>query len=491
MKRVVPPPSALLLLALVAAGGARAEAPVAGSPTGAEPAALDGAAGAAPAATTPAAEAPGSPGAAPAGPAGAAAVPAQSAAPTAAPGGPGASPEAPEGDTAEPVENVPGAGADAAAKPRAARRAVRSASERWVRFHVPDELERAGALGLEWWQWLALPLLALVSAGTGRLAGGLTSASLRRLTLATPALWDDDLLDRGRGPLNLALGVGAAAILADFVFLRAPAAALLTTGLRIGLLVAILWVALRAVEIAGEAARKNALLKGNSGAVSVLPLVVRASKIGLVALGVVTVLSALGYPVTSLLAGLGIGGLALALAAQKTAENVFGSVSIGVDQPFRVGDLVKIEDFFGVVERIGLRSTSIRTQDRTLVTLPNGRLADMRVENFSVRDRMRIGCTLGLVYGTPSATLRAVNAAVEQRLRAHPAIWPDLVQVRLTRLAASSVDIDVSAWFVVSDPDVLAVIRDELLLGFLEDIEAAGAQLAFPTQTIHVAPPSA
>jgi MscS family membrane protein len=170
---------------------------------------------------------------------------------------------------------------------------------------------------------------------------------------------------------------------------------------------------------------------------------------------------------------------------------VFGSVSIGVDQPFRVGDLVKIEDFFGVVERIGLRSTSIRTQDRTLVTLPNGRLADMRVENFSVRDRMRIGCTLGLVYGTPSATLRAVNAAVEQRLRAHPAIWPDLVQVRLTRLAASSVDIDVSAWFVVSDPDVLAVIRDELLLGFLEDIEAAGAQLAFPTQTIHVAPPSA
>ncbi|MFN7144763.1 MAG: mechanosensitive ion channel family protein, partial [Myxococcota bacterium] len=362
----------------------------------------------------------------------------------------------------------------------------RSGTERWIRGHVPDNLEKAGALGVEWWQWIALPLLALVSAGVGRVAGGVSRASLHRLVRATPATWDDALLLRSRGPLYLAWAVGVAWLLVGFLYLRAPAAGFVTDGLRIGLLLALVWLALRGTDIAGEAVTQTAAKRGNPGAASVVPLVVRSSKIGLVALGAVSVLSALGYPVASLLAGLGIGGLALALAAQKTAENVFGSVSIGVDQPFRVGDLVKIEDFLGVVERIGLRSTSIRTADRTLVTLPNGRLADMRVENFSVRDRMRLFCTIALEHGTPAETVRAVLTGLEARLRAHPNLWPDVVTVRLARIGPHSLDIDVAAWFVVPDPDAFLVVRQDMLLQFLEVVEQAGARIALPAQAVHV-----
>lgn len=125
-----------------------------------------------------------------------------------------------------------------------------------------------------------------------------------------------------------------------------------------------------------------------------------AKGLEVVAFGRVALLSELGYPVTSLVAGLGIGGLAVALAAQKTVEALFGAFSIGADQPFREGDFVRVEDFVGAVEVTGLRSTKIRTLDRTRISIPNGQLAMMRLECYSVRDRMCLACKVGLVYST-------------------------------------------------------------------------------------------
>ena len=115
------------------------------------------------------------------------------------------------------------------------------------------------------------------------------------------------------------------------------------------------------------------------------------------AIALMVALSALGYPVTSVIAGLGIGGVALALAAQKTVENLFGSVSILADQPFQVGDTIRVDTVEGTVETIGLRSTRMRTVDRTLIIIPNGKLADMRIESLGPRDRMRFATRLSLV----------------------------------------------------------------------------------------------
>ena len=126
-----------------------------------------------------------------------------------------------------------------------------------------------------------------------------------------------------------------------------------------------------------------------------------------------------------MLAGLGIGGLALALAGQKTVENLFGAFSIGLDQPFSVGDTITVDGTTGTVEAIGLRSTRIRTPDRTLITIPNGRLAEMKVESFAARDRIRFNCVLCLVYSTNAAQLRKVVADDRGAVRAQPKTFQD------------------------------------------------------------------
>jgi MscS family membrane protein len=157
-----------------------------------------------------------------------------------------------------------------------------------------------------------------------------------------------------------------------------------------------------------------------------------------------------------------------------------------VDQPFREGDFVRVEDFVGTVEAIGLRSTRIRTLDRTLIALPNGRLADMRIESFSARDRLRLACTVGLVYGTTMAQMREVLAGLEGVLRAHPKIWPEAVVVRFKELGDYALNIEVMAWFLTADWGEFQLIRQELLLGFMEVVERARTSFAFPTRTIHM-----
>jgi MscS family membrane protein len=218
-----------------------------------------------------------------------------------------------------------------------------------------------------------------------------------------------------------------------------------------------------------------------------LPLSARIGKVVVAAIAIVGVLSLFGYPVASLVAGLGLGGLALALAAQKTVENLFGAFSIGVDQPFREGDFVKIEDFVGTVEAIGLRSTRFRTLDRTIITIPNGRLAEMRLESFTARDRLRFSAVIGRVYETTGPQMREVLAGFERVLRQHPRLWQDAVVVRFREFAASSLDIEVMAWFATADWGEFQVIRQEVLLQFMDVVAAAGTSMAFPTRTIHVA----
>jgi MscS family membrane protein len=200
----------------------------------------------------------------------------------------------------------------------------------------------------------------------------------------------------------------------------------------------------------------------------------------------VAVLNELGFQVASLLAGLGIGGIALALAAQKTVENLFGSVAIGVDQPFRVGDVVRIEDVTGTVEAIGMRSTRIRTLDRTVVSYPNGKLADMRAETLASRDRIRLVANLGLAYGTTAEQMRAVLAGVEAALRRQPKLWTESLSVRFTEFRDSTLNVEVIAWFTTSDWSEFTAIRQEVLLELMAVVERAGTTFAYPTRTVHV-----
>jgi MscS family membrane protein len=352
--------------------------------------------------------------------------------------------------------------------------------------HLPEALRAEGPAGLLWWQWLAIPGLLLVAWAGGWLLGLVTRRLLGHLAARTRVTWDDALLERLAAPLTFAWGLAVVAALYPSIALGASADTVLRHLLRAAGYFAFFWAGFRSVDVAFSVAAEAPVTRTSPSFVGLLPFLRKASKIALLALGVVAVLNELGFKVASLLAGLGIGGIALALAAQKTVEDVFASVTIGIDQPFRLGDFVKVDDVTGTVEQIGMRSTRIRTLDRTLVTIPNGKLTTQRAETFAVRDRMRLFANLGLVYSTTAEQLRAVLAGLEAELRAHPKIWPEGISVRFNEFRDSSLNVEVSAWFGTADWSEFTAIRQELFLRFMAIVEEAGSSFAFPTQTVHL-----
>ena len=352
---------------------------------------------------------------------------------------------------------------------------------------VPPPLRRAGPLGLAWWQILGVPVAMALAVAFGWALGWITRKVLGQLSARTATEWDDVLLDRLAAPITALWAVGVWTLLSPALELPARAGAAHGTGQRVAVSVALFWGALRAVDIAFQFAAGTPWARTQAAAGGLLPLGRKASKIALAAVGAIAVLTEMGYPVASLLAGLGIGGLALALAAQKTVENLFGSVAISVDQPFRVGDVVRVDGVLGTVEAVGLRSTRIRTLDRTLVSLPTGKLADMRAETLAARDRIRFSATVQLVQSTTSAQMKAVLDGVEAALRAQPLLDPEGMRARFVALGASSLDVEVMAWFRTTDHLAFLGIQQELLLGILEVVERAGTSLAFPTRTVHLA----
>jgi MscS family membrane protein len=335
-----------------------------------------------------------------------------------------------------------------------------------------------------WWPWVSLPTLLLLAWGLGSLLGKITRVVLTHITKRTTVTWDDTLVSRLAGPLTLAWSITLISLASPFLGWTPRMLAGTQRGVRLTLLLTFFWGLWRAVDVIRTAITQSKWLHDNLSSSALIPLGARISKVLVIVLAVAALLSDLGYPVASIVAGLGIGGLAVALAARSTLENLLGAFSIAADKPFQEGDLVKIDDFIGTVESIGLRSTRFRTYDRSVISLPNGKLADMRIESLAARDRLRLNCVVGLVYSTTSQQMRQVLDGMEAVLRGHAKIWPDEVTVRFSELADSSLNIEVWAWFQVRLRVEFQLIRQEILLGFMEVVEKAGTSFAFPTRTV-------
>ncbi len=358
--------------------------------------------------------------------------------------------------------------------------------DRWILEHLPRPLLQAGPFEILYWQWVALPAALLAAWFLGWFLARFTRGLLARLVARTQATWDDAVLARIGGPLTLAWLIAVLHVLLPLVGLAALAEESARQALSAGLFFVFFWALLRSVDVAVQVAQESHWTVQHPAARSLLPLGGRMLKIIVLALAVVSALSELGFPVASLVAGLGIGGLALALAAQKTVENLVGAFSIGMDQPMKEGDLVRIGEHEGVVEMIGLRSTRLRTAERTLITIPNAQVSEQRVECLQARDRFRLALTVGLEYGASAAQLRRTCDGFERVMRGHPRIWPDVVVARLRDFGASSLDIEVLCWFQTTDPLEYKALREEVLLGFMRVVEEAGSAFAFPTRTVHV-----
>ena len=352
-----------------------------------------------------------------------------------------------------------------------------------VRASLPPEWKKSGWLGLQHWQWLGLPAVAALAGALSFLVSFITRRLVRRFASVVPfgkALGQQTAwpLRTGWFAFLMMLGLPAVAL--------SPASEAQWDGvLKLVLLTSIFWGALRAVNSWSEHFATTTFVQARPGSRALVNLTTRVLRFILAGLAVMVLLSELGYSVTSVLAGLGIGGIALALGAQKTLENLFGAFALAVDQPIREGDFVKVDDVFsGTVETIGLRSTRIRTLDRTVVSIPNGKLADLRLETYAARDRIRFTTRVGLVYGTTGQQLEQVLTGFRAALAAQEKYWPEGSTVSLAALGDSSLEIEVVAFFATTDFDGFRKIREQVLIDFVKVVEAAGTQLAFKTFTV-------
>jgi MscS family membrane protein len=359
--------------------------------------------------------------------------------------------------------------------------------ERWLgeTFGL-DGLLRPGPFDILRWQWIALPLLALVAWALSWGLAGLTRWIFGHFRARTATVWRHELLASIGPPLTLAWAIIVFSVGVVLMQLTRSAYWFFHSMATAGLVFAFFWGLWRSIGVLSKQIRQLSWAARSPWVRNLLAVGNNLARGAIVAFGVLAVLSAFGFPIGTLLAGLGIGGLALAFGAQKTVENLFGSVSLAVDQPFRVGDFVKVDDFVGTVEDIGLRSTRFRTLDRTLITIPNGKLADQRLESFAVRDRMRLAATLGVTYSTTRSQMQTVLEGFERVLREHPWIWPEAMVVRFKEFGPSSLDIEVMAWFQVPTWGDFQLCRQEVLLAFMQVVEDAGTSFAFPTRTVHV-----
>ena len=238
----------------------------------------------------------------------------------------------------------------------------------------------------------------------------------------------------------------------------------------------------------GEAYIRQSLQgRKHTGAASMVRLGRRVVDVLIVFAGLLVTLYYFGVNPTAALAGLGVGGIAVALAAQKTLENVIGGVSVIFDRALNVGDTLKVGDTMGTVDDIGLRSTRIRTPDRTMISVPNGQIANLTLENLSARDKFWFHPVLNLSHATTSAQMHAVLNNIRSLLEESPSVEINSVSVRFLRFGPYSLDVQVTAYLSAHDWNQFLGLQENLLLRVMECIESAGVQIALPSQTVFLA----
>ncbi|MGA3188755.1 MAG: mechanosensitive ion channel family protein [Bryobacteraceae bacterium] len=358
----------------------------------------------------------------------------------------------------------------------------------WIPNYIPHVLLRRGWLGVPLWQWIVLAIgvaLALfVAAAMRKIAVPL----LRRLFRSIALDQDEWMLDRLTGPLR---GLISLLVLATTIsVLRLPLFAREAWYFIGGGLAIILggWLFTRVVQVSGRLLNRSVERRGGADATAVIRLCERTVNVLTFAVVVVLLLKGVGLikDVTTLVAGLGVGGIAIALAAQKTLENLFGGISIIFDKTIRVGDTCRIGTQSGTVEDIGLRSTSLRTDARTVLTVPNSQLSAMNIENFGMREKSYFYHVIGIRYETTAQQMRALLDALRKLLTSDAHLEPSTSRVRLIRCAPSSLDLEIVAYVLTTDGLKFLEVQEDLLLRIMDTIESNGTAPAFPSQTLYL-----
>jgi MscS family membrane protein len=356
-----------------------------------------------------------------------------------------------------------------------------------IEKELPGFLVKSRPLGMPLWQWIAIILLAPIA-----LALGWVLASLARICS------EFMLRQRGRPPLadepRRRFGPGAllVAVLIHYYFVYFIGASLLYRQyyrqvIWVFLAFAFYWAVTRVTHRISRDISQRLTDRGRLAERSLVSLTRRVLDVLIfIIVGLELLKSVFEVNVTAALAGLGIGGLAIGLGAQKTFENLLGGISILTDKAIVVGDPCRIGDQRGVVEDIGLRSTKLRTEDRTVVSIPNGTVATATLENFRLRDKILCRQVVRLRYDLSPDHVRYVLTEVHEVLVRHAKVEEGTARVRLLRFGENAIEVEIYAYILERDYSEFLATQEDLLLQVMETLERTGGAVALPSQTTMV-----
>ncbi len=310
-------------------------------------------------------------------------------------------------------------------------------------------------------------------------------AWLKRLAARTTSTLDDKLLPALEAPVAWLVFVFLAFAGLEVLVLPPTAEAWIGHAFDVVWVAVLFWGLLRALNAVVDHLVERDTQRG-LGLSHFVPLIKKTLAVVFIVMAALTVAQRLGVQVGAFIAGLGIGGLAFALAAQETIANFFGSLVVVMDRPFRVGEFVRIAGSEGTVEDIGLRSTKLRTAARTLVVIPNKLVAAEAITNFSRMPQRRVDQTIGLTYATAPEQMEAILEDIRGILRGDPEVHPQTIAAYFAGYGESSLNIEIIYYAADPDWERHMKLRERVNLRIMRAVAARGLSFAFPTQTLHV-----
>jgi MscS family membrane protein len=357
----------------------------------------------------------------------------------------------------------------------------------WLERIMPGVLVNSRVLGLSLARWLAytvsiaLPLVTIWFLQFAFMAGA-------RLVVRDPArrkfveLWYAGL----RWLTLFVLTLGAHLVLMRYLGFSFRFRYVYSRFALVAVTIAGAWLLMRLLALSLTQARHMAERRGESGFSSLLMLAQRVGNVIVTLVAIFAVLSIAGVDTTTALAGDGIGGVAVALGAQKSVENLLGGVFLITDNALAVGDECRIADRTGRIEDITLRSVRLRTVEQTLLSIPAGALSQASIENFSTRGKILVQTRLRLGYETTVAQMRSVLESVRRLLEEHPRVETASSRIRLVDFGAQAVELELFAYILTADGATFLAVREELLLKIAEIVESAGTSFSRPTDFVYL-----
>ena len=350
---------------------------------------------------------------------------------------------------------------------------------------LPDWMN-VDVFGVRFWQLLALSLVVIIGLVVRKVIEYVVRARVRNLVENLGQRWATKLVDVFASP-------GATLVMAALLRISYPELGLplglataLEIAVRIMVVFSVVWALYRVVDVVAERMADKARATESKLDDQLVPLLRKALKIVTVIAGSLFVLQNLDVNVGSLLAGLGIGGVAVALAAKDTVANFFGSIMIFVDRPFQIGDWVVVSGVEGIVEEVGFRSTRIRTFYNSLVTVPNAKFTEASIDNFGQREYRRTFVTLNVTYATTPQQLQAFVEGIRAIIVANPYTRKDYYEVHMSGFGASSLDIMLYFFFKVPSWTEELKQRHNVFMEIMRLAQTLEISFAFPTRTLHV-----